>query len=110
MNEEKMVYFPPVEEDIETSLYFKYRDNKDKRWHYGMISTSGHVFSIDNWYGVATVNLDFIDAYVSRAEDEIKRLKENYELFEDITMEEFVAQFNEAQAKLNRIIQRETKY
>lgn len=95
---------------IEGSIYFKYQHKGCKRLQYGMITTSGHDIRVWNYGGIRTIDVDEIETYVEDVESEIDRIKANYENFENITMQEFYAEFEQAHTKILNLVNREAFY
>lgn len=95
---------------IEQSIYFKFRMAYNRRWCYGMITTSGHDIRIWNIQGIRTIDVDEMEPYAEDAQHEIDRIKMNYENFEYITVEEFYPEFEEAHNKILNLVQREKNY
>lgn len=95
---------------IETSIYFKFRMEHSRRWCYGMITTSGHEIRVWDFGGIRTIDVDGIEPYTEDAQDEIDRIKLNYTDFENITMQEFYAEFEQAHNKILNLVQREILY
>lgn len=95
---------------IEGSIYFKFRMQHNRRWCYGMITTSGHEIRIWNIQGIRTIDVDEIETYVEDVQDEIDRIKLNYDGFENITAKEFIEEFNEAHTKILNLVHREAFY
>jgi hypothetical protein len=93
---------------INESIYFKFRNKWGRRWQYGMITTSGHDIKIWNYGRLRNIDVDEIETYIEEVQDEIDRIKENYENFENISMQEFYAEFEQAHTNILKIVQRET--
>lgn len=93
---------------IEEPIYFKFRMKYNRRWCYGMITTAGHDIKVWNIQGIRTIDVDEMEPYAEDAQHEIERVKENYDSFEYISMQEFYAEFEEAHTKILKIVQDET--
>lgn len=93
---------------IEDPIYFKYQMKWNRRYFYGMITTSGYDIKVWNIGRIRTIDVDEIDTYVEDVQDEIERIKANYESFEYITMQEFYAEFEQAHNKILNIVKLET--
>ena len=95
---------------IEQSIYFKFRPKHSRRWCYGMITTSGHDIRVWDFGGIRTIDVDEMEPYAEDAQDEINRIKFHYVDFEHITMQEFYAEFEQANTKIINLVQREILY
>jgi hypothetical protein len=95
---------------IETSIYFKYQHRYQRKFNYGMITTSGHDIRVTNYGGIRNIDVDEIETYVEDVESEIDRVKANYENFQLIEREEFMTEFNEAHTKILNLVHREAFY
>lgn len=100
-------YYSEDKPRIEEAIYYKFQMKWGRRHFYGMITTSGYDIKIWNFGGIRTIDVDEIETYVEDVQDEIKRVKANYDNFEYITMQEFVAEFNEAHTKILNLVHRE---
>ena len=101
-----------IEDDkprIEESIYYKFLSKYSKKYNYGMITTSGHVITVWGYSQVKTVDVDETEPYIEDVQDEVNRVKENYEGFEYISMQEFYAEFEQAHTNILKIVQRETR-
>lgn len=95
---------------ITESIYFKFQQQYGRRYQYGMITTSGHDIKIWNYGSIRNIDLDVIETYVEDVQDEIDRVKENYENFEYIDKEEFLKEFQEVHTKILNLVHREAFY
>lgn len=95
---------------IQTSMYFKFRMKYNRRWCYGMITTSGHEIRIWNIQGIRTIDVDEIETYVEDVNGEIDRMNANYLDFQFIEKEEFLNEFDEAHIKILTLVHREANY
>jgi hypothetical protein len=102
-----------IEDDkprIETAMYFKYQHRNDRRYNYGMITTSGHDVRIWSYGRIRTIDVDDIETYTEEVNGEIDRVKANYENFELIGRNEFLTQFDEVHTKILTLVHREANY
>jgi hypothetical protein len=105
-------HYTIIEDDkprIEESIYYKFLSKYSKKYNYGMITTSGHCITVWCYSSLKTIDVDEIDPYIEDVQDEVNRVKENYEGFERIAMQEFYAEFEQAHTNILKIVQRETR-
>ena len=95
---------------IDGSIYFKFQQKYCRRYQYGMITTSGHDIKIWNYGNIRNIDVDDIETYVDEVQDEIDRIKANYEKFEYIDKEEFLKEFQEVHTKILNLVNREAFY
>lgn len=95
---------------ITESIYFKFQHKYGKRWQYGMITTSGHDIRIWSYGRFRNIDLDEIETYVEDVQDEIDRVKANYENFEYIDKDEFLKEFQEVHNNILYLVHREAFY
>lgn len=95
---------------IQNSMYFKYQQTYLNRFCYGMITTSGHDIRIWNYGSIRTIDIDDIETYVEDVNGEIDRINANYQNFQFIDKQEFMAEFNQAHTKILNLVQREADY
>ena len=104
-------HYTDVEDDkprIEEPIYYKFLSKYTKKYNFGMISASGHCITVWCYSKLKTIDMDEIDPYVEDVEDEVNRVKQNYEGYENITMQEFYAEFEQAHTNILKIVQHET--
>jgi hypothetical protein len=102
-----------IEDDkprIETAIYFKYQHRSDRKYNYGMITTSGHDVRIHNYGHIRTIDVEEIETYLEEVNGELDRIKANYENFELIGRKEFITEFDEAHIKILNLVHREAYY
>jgi hypothetical protein len=95
---------------IQTAMYFKYQHRNDKRYNYGMITTSGHDVRVWNYGCIRTIDVDEIETYVEDVNGEIDRINANYQNMQFITKDEFMNEFEDARIKIKNLVHREANY
>jgi hypothetical protein len=95
---------------ITECIYYKFVSDHKKRPVYGMLTTSGQDIKIWNWFGIETIDIEPIDNSVKEIYSEIERIRENYDGYELIAKEEFLAVFKAAQERINKIVEHEAIY
>lgn len=104
-------HYTDVEDEkpcIEEPIYYKFLSKYTKKYNFGMISTSGHCITVWCYNSLRTIDLDAIDPYVEDVQDEVNRVKQNYEGFEYITMQEFYPEFEQAHEGILKVVKHET--
>lgn len=96
-----------METSINNPIFFKYLHNRNRHWAYGMITLTGHDVRIVNYDTLRGIDIDEIGSSVDEVHDEIAHVQMHHKDFQYIGMDEFMAEFNDAQHQRFKFIQDE---